>query len=653
MLRLENEWIAASFERLPFPARVRDKRSEVSLNGLSADGSLQIDGVSVALQDIQAEWTDSHCLLTLPDRRQLSVTVSLDGRSLHLHVAAVPEKGLIRHLNGRDMPLLSAGQDFSLFRDRFMYRHWYETIGPGLARTVLDCGPVLDCFPDGSVQEGVHACIFSGQSCFSIISNEHYLPLASRVSAHKEFPYRGGGISLGFGHASLQRCGKPCGLHLQIRLCPDINGDGAADECDYQLDLKQHLPDPDPLYRDATWYKIYLGNSGRVDTTYAEALELIARISRMISGARQIVYLVGYQGEGHDSDYPTLHRLNPGPGTPKELAGLIKAAREQYNAVVSLHINLDDAYREHIGWDPEIISRRPDGDLFKWECFNNKQSYHINHTADVAAGKVFRRLELLLQAVPLKDTIHIDAFRNTNFSWQPDCFTGPLEELYSGQMPILNYLRERGIDPTTESYNGMTIEMAGVFSAVLHNSGLLPLLYQNKLYGGGQGDHPVALVRGSSLNSDYTRQNLDREDTTVLDEIALSSLLYRYFQRRDMIEFRVRDNEREAYARFSDGTTAIGRSWPASLDVRSGDILVADLDTRFVPLDNVILAWSRQGGSMTRKLPPGYFGKKLSFQLVDSRGDERDDYQVSQSRPDTIEITLPARTILQIRQDKT
>ncbi len=321
--------------------------------------------------------------------------------------------------------------------------------------------------------------------------------------------------------------------------------------------------------------------------------------------------------------YPGLDTLNPRPGSQAELHSLIRTAREQFNALVSLHINLDDAYREHADWDTDIIGQDVDGSLMQWERFNNKQSYHINHTLDVASGKVFKRLDKLLAKVPIKDTIHIDAFRNTNFSWQKDGFIGPKEELYCGMLPILTYLRAKGIDPTTESQNGMSIEIAGVFSSILHNSGLLPILSQNKVFGGGQGGNPTALVKGSGINSDYNASNLEPGNYQIIDEIAERNLLYRYFQQRDMIEFRSHINGSQVFACFADQTEAFGQREPASLKVLDGETLVADLDTRFVPLGGSIYVWHRLGGHIERVLPSEFRNGSLTASLTDSQGVER------------------------------
>src|SRR5262245_62172397 len=46
------------------------------------------------------------------------------------------------------------------------------------------------------------------------------------------------------------------------------------------------------------------GRSCRVYLTFEQALEVIERLDRITCGAPKIVYLVGWQYNGHDSKYP-------------------------------------------------------------------------------------------------------------------------------------------------------------------------------------------------------------------------------------------------------------------------------------------------------------------------------------------------------------
>jgi hypothetical protein len=194
----------------------------------------------------------------------------------------------------------------------------------------------------------------------------------------------------------------------------------------------------------------------------------------------------------------------------------------------------------------------------------------------------------------------------------------------------------------------MSIEIAGVFSSILHNSGLLPILSQNKVFGGGQGGNPTALVKGSGINSDYNASNLEPGNYQIIDEIAERNLLYRYFQQRDMIEFRSHINGSQVFARFADQTEAFGQREPASLKVLDGETLVADLDTRFVPLGGSIYVWHRLGGHIERVLPSEFRNGSLTASLTDSQGVERMEGYTLKIDGAKVQIDLEPHSLLRL-----
>ena len=51
-----------------------------------------------------------------------------------------------------------------------------------------------------------------------------------------------------------------------------------------------------------------------VSTTYDQAAEIIRAINNVSDDLPQLVYLVGWQFQGHDDKYPSLNVVNPRPG---------------------------------------------------------------------------------------------------------------------------------------------------------------------------------------------------------------------------------------------------------------------------------------------------------------------------------------------------
>jgi hypothetical protein len=650
---LENATLRAEWGALPFPERILYKPTGLEIDCARSDGTVLMDGAIVALCEGTSEWTGSTCRFVAPDGRALAFYYRIEPDALLLSVRQSPDSaGPVGRIDFEGAPLLHFGPGFRFARDLFRQRSWNREAGPGLLDGTIQIGLPLEEIPDAAPEGAVHACAFDGTTCVYLQSSERYLPLSTRILLHPDFPNRGGGFSLAFHHAtlSISGCGIPP-LEMGVRFCRDLNGDGQADECEYQLDLKKHLPAAHPLYLDTFWYKIWSGCRGQVDTDYAQSMELIERIDRMTGGERQVVYLTGYQGEGHDSEYPAYHRLNLGLGSREALLELISTAKERFGAVIGVHVNVDDAYREHTDWDPSIIGTHPDGSMMRWESFNGKWAYHINHRRDVLSGKVFQRLDALLDDIPLRDSIHLDAFRNMNSSWGVDGYIGPQEELYGGMIPILDHLRKRGIEVSTESQNGMAIELIGLFTGVYHNVGFWPILAHGRLFGGGQGGHPVALVKGSGVDDDLSARHLGADAEEMLDWIAERHLLYRFFLQREMVEYRGAlecYDGRYAYARYDDGTTARGQRLPPVLEVLQGEVLVADLDTRFLPIGRRLFVWHRRGGRIERALPTEFIGCGLTAVLTDAWGRCTSDGFTMVLDGGRILLDLPAHTLLRI-----
>ena len=76
----------------------------------------------------------------------------------------------------------------------------------------------------------------------------------------------------------------------------------------------------------------------------------------MSLGMPKIVYLVGWQYLGHDSKYPAWDSVNESlkrecDKTAKDSLLWLMEEGFKYNTTVSLHINIQDAYRDSPLWD--------------------------------------------------------------------------------------------------------------------------------------------------------------------------------------------------------------------------------------------------------------------------------------------------------------
>jgi len=574
--------------------------------------------ISVCKGDSSVDYNLKHRLSGL----QMKVTITLINNAVKYIVDDICEGNEpLYTVEFKNIPVFCFDREFSFMRDIYNKIHWDSRIARGLWHKSYEYASVLGVQPDDAAKPHVHACAYNGKvSCF-IKTDWPILPLWTRAVESKSFPGRTDFMELGMSGWQYRIRNKtiPC-FEAHIELVSDLNDDGKADECEYQLALKKLLPDPDELYRNAIWYKVFCASPRGVFTTFRQALEIAKRIFYLSNGVPQIMYLVGWQYDGHDTGYPAMDKLNEKLGGREDLLHLMKTAKEQYNCIVSVHANVDDAYPEHPQWDPDLIGRDVDGSLMRWEVFNGRQSYHICHTKDVESGSIFKRIDEMLSVVPVERTIHFDAFRTMNWSWDEDGFIGEPEELFCGMLPIKEYMNQKGIDVTTESLNGMRIEPSGIFSAFWHNPEVLPLLYHNKIYGGGRGRTPAAYVSGTSINMDFTSDNLDIRAQELNDRVGMDYMLYRFFLMREMVEFRMKGNK-VAFARYADGVESYGDDARNMLKVTWHDTLIADNATRFIPFDDFIYIYATEDCEIKRILPETWRNTDLhAVYLLPGRG---------------------------------
>src|SRR6266568_4721311 len=222
------------------------------------------------------------------------------------------------------------------------------------------------------------------------------------------------------------------------------------------------------------------GRGCRVYLTFEQALEVIERLDRITCGAPKIVYLVGWQYNGHDSKYPAWAQVNERLKRAKDataLASLKWLMHEvrRHHTVVSLHINALDAYEDSPLWqeylEKDIIAKDKHGAPLKGIVWSGLQSYPLSYAREWETGFAKRRIDGLLQMLPeLKEahTIHIDAFHTypplpgasqvEGFKGiSPFLGYGPEREC-AAQRKTLRYFGDYGLDVTSEHSVGGRLE---------------------------------------------------------------------------------------------------------------------------------------------------------------------------------------------------
>lgn len=439
-------------------------------------------------------------------------------------------------------------------------------------------------------------------------------------------------------------------LEMTVGFLTDINGDGRADVSDYRLWINRSRPKGDSLYYDAIAYKIFMhfAPPGMGPATTIEESEAIIRaIHHITDGLPQIIYLVGHQMGGHDGAYPTLGGgVDPLVGTEAQLRALAGACKTEYNAILSSHTNIDDAYGHSADWDERYVVRSPGQDVFLVQG-------SICHTRDAERGQVFRRLEEFLTSFPVEQTLHFDNLRLTNTfdreGWEG---IGVLEELVCGVMPVMSWLRDRGITVTTEGYNGMPIDPSCIVSGFWHHDppDRMRQILHRRLSGGGRGSH-----FGQHTTYDYGVCNSVHFDITarpwppdnmptetrekyfdwlptkhltwslaenwkeMTDCLYLGSLLHHFYNEREMLAWEdIGEGRRITY---SGGVVAdVCLDGPDSLTVTMRDVTVAVGSDRFIPREGAVYAYSRDGSDRLWTLPKHLRGKELSLFTLSKSG---------------------------------
>ena len=227
------------------------------------------------------------------------------------------------------------------------------------------------------------------------------------------------------------------------------------------------------MYHQSLVYKMLLATvNGKVHLNPEQVLHIVREVNRITGGLKQIVYLAGWQFDGHDTGYPAWSETNPllkcgGDATANEsLVGLMRKALE-FNAIVSVHINMSDAYEHSPLWktyqQEDLLVRNKDGTLFKGEVWDGGQSYLVSKKREWESGFAKKRIDELLAHLPLQKqgTVHIDAFEP-----RPNPYHGiTVEEDADAMAKVVKYWISKGVDVTTEWFHP---SLAGLTPMVWH-----------------------------------------------------------------------------------------------------------------------------------------------------------------------------------------
>ena len=248
---------------------------------------------------------------------------------------------------------------------------------------------------------------------------------------------------------------------------------------DYTITMKPERPWQVKWHQSLVYRIMHAlrGGDGNIDElflTFEQGLEVIKRVHHLTCGVPQIVFLTGWQFEGHDSKYPSWAEANRHLKQPQDataldgLRSLIREARK-YNCLATLHINMFDAYRDSPLWDEylekDIIAKDTDGNPIIGNEWGGMDCYHVSYTQEWKHGLAQKRIDDLIAMVPgiqENHCVYLDAFLGARKADQQ----GPIspyvgfskEEEARTQRRIFRYWRDRDIDVASEYVIGIRVD---------------------------------------------------------------------------------------------------------------------------------------------------------------------------------------------------
>jgi hypothetical protein len=561
---------------------------------------------------------------------ELEFVFHLEGDELGFDLVRVLERGQFRlrtlHFPRHFLVRMPAGRPgASMYRGEYQRRQWKElSYRGGYGQDTARFATIAEEDGERDPASVNWAAAYATGICVTIANNIAYWKLSTQLLG---FDGRATDFALWNGpyYYRLGDQRQPMLTSRVAILVRDANQDGKVDWMEAALWHRQSFPKPNPIYAGPTYiYKIINAwgpppPRNQPVTSFEECLTIIRSIAELTGGLPQIVFLVGWQYEGHDSGYPSLDRVNPDAGGREKLLWLAREAKK-YNAVISYHINLDDAYREYPGWDPKVLCLGRDGQPYPWIFYKgpgvNLQAYHISHAKEVETGYFARRAQAFLDTAPVEKALHLDTFRYSNISFGPGESIGMNEELVLGCREIFKWFAARGIDVSSEGpYDGFY----GTLSWFLHRQAIHDpfhlMMMHGKAYGGGKPAEPFGEVMGWSVDRAF--QAHSHEFGTVYsaeqagEVFYLGALLQDYLARKDLLWLGT--DGTESVARYS-GDCVARQKKGGPLLVKEGDVILADGQDRMIPLSSSeIRFYSVTGGERSWTLPPAWAGTSVEL----------------------------------------
>lgn len=370
-----------------------------------------------------------------------------------------------------------------------------------------------------------------------------------------------------------------------------------------------------------------------VDIDFSKALEIIKNVDNITQGIPKIIYLVGWQNNGHDDKYPDIFEVNKALKRDEDetsydsLMWLIKEAKK-YNTIVSFHVNFNDVYEDAPSfkkyYDNNALIRKKNGKAHAIEKYNGKKCYKACFKKIWESGIWQENINRFLELFPVESlgTLHVDNFQCYK-NYAPDV---SIDEMSEYRDKMIDYLRQKNIDITTEftcredeklpnvtlfgtprdHHKDSPIRILGKIPAVwwltyISNKELIDIvpnvLCGGLLRNGIRNDKRAGFIYGNIHGEECFRYIKDGGDVwhkKFLHDFATVQVPFNYLSRFKRILI---NGKKGSYVSVHEGNV---KSYQKGQRIYVGDRIIKDGDNLCMPLNHLtdtFICYSKQGDS--------------------------------------------------------
>ena len=395
--------------------------------------------------------------------------------------------------------------------------------------------------------------------------------------------------------------------------------------------------------------------------TFQQCGQLIREVASLTDGSPQIAHLWGWQYRGKDTGYPAVAAVNSRIGGLDELRHLL-AEGPTHNCRVTFSDNYDDAYRSSPAWDPAIIARRPDGELWESRNWTGENSYIIG-LAKYMAGPGPERVRFTCQHYGLQETIHVDvlSYFTIRNDWDPEHPASGIKDLFEGRYRVIEEFKKYGVDVSSEALRYAAIGKISFFWYIASQKPcpfggtpipLQPMIYRKSaLWGQGSVrgeliDHIMNTLFYNGAMHLILRGDIDRKE--IADIYYLNLLPWFNVSGRNIESFR-REDSRTTIG--LEGNSRIEQDWSANTySVNIGGTEIARNLATFCQLDSARIAfYSYNEQELSAPLPGTWRSSEASAVALSPEKAEAFPVRIEER---TIHAEVPARTPVVVYRNK-